>query len=183
MSITQIIPPDSRPIKTENSFTATFNAPTVNKYDWNVAGNTDVLMLALRPHSLYFLERVNFSLDISEQAFHQGFDTTLEAAVKYSSKGELVYGSKLPLLNYLTNFEIHQFAGGGRNRTETLVIDFRGVLKQVAAMNQVATITAFLSWSVYQIMDDNWRTAFENGKLWELISGVDPRFVKRIIEA
>lgn len=183
MSLSDILPEDSRPIKTDNSFIATFNNPTVNQYDWDVPANKNVFMLELRPYCIYLLDRVNFNLDIDQGAFHQGISTTLNAKVKYGTKQEMVFASPIPFLNYLTNFSIRQFAGGTGNRSETLTLDFDGVLNQVAAMNQAATITAYISWSIYQIKDTKWVKAYQNNRLWNLVNGLLPEVEARIMDS
>lgn len=183
MSISQILPADSRPFKTDNEFTATFNAPTVNRYDFNIAANKNVVMLDLRPSCIYFLERVNFSANITEQAFHEGqvsASDRIRLSIKYQTKSEAVYPTPIPFFNFLKNFEIHQFAGGTGNTSEKLTLDCSGSLKQVAKMLSVPTITIFVSWSIYQVKDSEWVQAYQNGNIWRLVSGIDRTLSRRI---
>lgn len=166
MSIHIEIPVDSKPIVTANSFTATFNAPTINRYDWGVAANLNNLVINLDQWSVYVIERVNFSMTVSESAYQEALIGGTEPAIslKYQSNNQVIFLTPQPFINYVDNLELLQYFWTTQNN-DALLADFTGVIAQSAAMGAPATIDALISFNIYRVISHRWVKNFIDQKL------------------
>jgi hypothetical protein len=166
MSIIKTIPQSSRYIQVDAIFTATFNNPTLNKYDFGIAANTNVVMLEpLTPTSIYIIDRYSFSANIAEGVFLESIDTIPTAQYKLRINPLQIYQKPIPCINYVDNAEsIAYFYSklGAKEQAsrDAFTVDFRGVLNQVPATVGQPTIKALLSVSLYEIIDKNFTQQF-----------------------
>lgn len=151
------IPVSAQPIFTDNRFVATFNAPTIGRYDWNIAGNQGQLVTAARENSVYILDSVAFSTSIPVGDFQSSLLPGLAPALNLrTSRARMpIYRAPLPFTNYFYPLPLTAFfnsQSGGDN----LLIDFSGLLKQIPATVGILTITAFVQMVIYEITDRQW---------------------------
>lgn len=150
MSISYKIPHQSYFIQTANLFAATFNAPTIGRYDFNVPANTAQTILALQPNTVYFIDRCNVGGTIAESDYLESIVTLPTAQIKFKQGNEAAYRLPIPIVNYIDNQEFNAWISTDKGSQE-LTMTFRGVLKQTAALVGVSPITIQVSLNLYQI--------------------------------
>ncbi|RQW04067.1 hypothetical protein EH223_08480 [candidate division KSB1 bacterium] len=160
MAIIKSIPLNSAFIQRNVIFTGTFNVPTLGVYDFNVAGNTDVVLLAkLNPDHIYMFERYSFSATLDEGVFLSAINTMPTIGVKMDLNRASVYQYPMPLGNYVDGQEAVAYFKTDKP-DDTLRITMRGVLNQVAAMVGIATVRAIFTCNIYDISDSKWCQEF-----------------------
>lgn len=169
MSISLHLPPATIPIQTETRFEANFNAPTVNRYDFNTSANTGVEVLELFRGSIYVLERINFSLDIDEADFKKSIptdQTNVEVptlSLRHFKRNQQIWQKPIPFINYVDNLEIVSYVLAAESN-DKVIANFRGQLVQVAGTTGDATITAQVQLNWYQVTDTGWYQKFLDTK-------------------
>jgi len=160
MSLVIQIPPGSDFRQPVIQFTAVFNAVTPGFYDWNSAGNTDVLFnpeFELKKNHLYLIDRYNFSADIAEldftTALNGGVMPTLQLRIP-SQTNRQIYPNAIPQINFVDGLEtlIAVFA----DQLDSLRGTFRGRLTQPFALIGTNSITVFFQANVYEIKNKAW---------------------------
>lgn len=163
MSLPIKLPVTARPTLTSNIFTATWNVPTLNRYDFtNVAGNQNQLVLSMTGSSVYVIERVCFSTSIQEGTFQESIDSTISVPrliFKTLKTGQQVFDRPLPFINYVDNLELLLFQPGDQS-DDQIIVTFEAVLNQVPATVSVVTIKAFLQLNIYEVQNTDWIRRF-----------------------
>jgi len=157
--IIKTIPKSSNYLQTVTRFTANFNVPAPGQYDFNTAANTGIVILEMNPHSVYFIDKINFSTTTPEEVFFSAVNTVPTATLRKSKDKGVIYQRPLPLVSYLKANEAIAFFWTRQN-DDSLIVDFRGILDQPAPLVGVPTIKAQLQLDIYQIMDENWIQLF-----------------------
>lgn len=160
MSITITIPTDSQPIITDDTFTATFNVPTVGKYDFGIAANTNQFSLKLSNQYVYLWERVNFSLDIPEDHFKSAINVAPQLIVTRKQGGMPVFRKPFKFINYVDNLEI-LFLDTTLQQDDEYLFTFSGILNQTPDLVGIGAITALLQFNIYEIVSTKWKTMYE----------------------
>ena len=153
---------DSWPILTANSFTATFNAPTLGRYDFGIAANQNQTLQAIKPQHIYIIERVAFSLNIASGVFQEAIDKTNgfpRLKITKKSRKKNIYAKDQPLIIYLNNFETVFFAQTPQTGDE-LQASFNGQFFQPGAIIGQPTIEAYLQFNIYEVRDPLWIKSF-----------------------
>lgn len=145
-----IIPPRSKYIPTANVFEATFNTPTISKYDFNVAGNTKQHIIDLQPNALYLLDRISTSANISEQDFTASLNVNPTFDLFRKIKSQREHPKPIPVINFTDNQDLIIWSYT-QKKNDSLVADFRGVLDQIPALVGVTSIKITVSLSIYEI--------------------------------
>jgi len=180
MSTVLSIPAYTQFLQPVKRFTATFNNPTLNKYDFGVAGNTDQPFLQVKKQYLYLFDTFSFSAQMIEGVFLKAVDddsngnpSTLISIRIPSQNNKLLYREKIPVINYVDNSETQYYAYSQQD--ESLVISFEGVLTQVDELIGEVTVKAQLTCNVYEIRNKNWIDNFldrtKHGQSVNLIGG------------
>src|SRR5574343_288405 len=94
------IPQQARYIPTSTIFTATFNNPTIGRYDFNVAGNQNILVEQLKPNVVYLIEKYSIGGNISELDYLGSIVDFPLLTIKRSVSSQIVYQKPIPLTNY-----------------------------------------------------------------------------------
>jgi len=163
MSIPIAIPVSAQVIPTVNRFTATFNAPTINRYDFGIAANTDQLILAMENRSIYIIEQVAFSMDIAEADFENSINIVPQIRFTRAVPATQIFQAPLPFANYFDGLNTYMFFSGvGGN--DVLQGTFTGILNQVPATVGKLTITANVQLQIYKINDQQWIAKFLDRK-------------------
>lgn len=163
MSLPLTIPVESRPFLTSNTFDADFGFPTVNVYDFGKAGNTDVSVLNLDRHSVYILERVNFSMDIDEGDFQQSISVVPTIILSKLVSKSPIWPTPQPFVNYIDNLEMLTFFWT-QNSGDALRMTFNGILNQIPATVGKFTINAFVQLNIYEVTSQEWKKHFLDPK-------------------
>lgn len=163
MSLHNTIPIRARPIQTATVFTATFNVPTVNRYDFNIAGNTNIRIFPIQERSIYYLDRINFSLDVPEADFKNAIDVIPTLSLKSEKTEVQIFPTAIPFINYVDNLEFQLYWEGEQNK-DFLLGTFRGVLKQPPALFGRLELKAQVQLNIYEIRDDWFKKYFKNPK-------------------
>lgn len=166
MSIPIPLPVGSKVFITKTIFTSTFNVPTINRYDFGVAANVDVPILTMAPNTTYLFERVNFSCNIALSSYQDSIDVIPELRIKKQSTNQLVWQNAMPFINYVDNLELYNFVKTDQE-DDILMGTFVGSLFQVPATVGKVTISAFISFNVYQITSTDWNNYFDGEKTEE----------------
>jgi len=168
MSLINRLTPSALPKETLNQFVATFNVPTVGVYDYtNVAANQNQVALELDGKYIYMIERVSFSASIDEGNYFESINVLPQIRLKYRDTPGLLYPFPFPCLNYKDNMEFNFYFNTPQDN-DALLVDFTGVLNQIAATVGITTIRAAFSMVIYEEHDNAVITAFKSGK-WKAI--------------
>lgn len=160
MGTTIAIPPDSNFLQPVRRFEATFNAPTLNKYDFGVNGNTLQKFLAMKASYVYLFDTFSFSASMDEGVFLGSVDTkngipSTKAAFRIPSQdNRILYRGGIPLVNYVDAKDVQFYAYSEQD--ESLTIDFEGVLSQSQELVGVSSIFAQITCDVYEIRNKDW---------------------------
>lgn len=154
MPITQRIPWRSLPIETLNVFEANFNAP-LGQYGFTQnTANQNQVVLNLKKEYIYLIDLLSFSSSIAEADYLLSLSptaTTPTARLKLQkASGTYLFPAPFPAVNYKDNmpFSLWVYSPQGNDQ---LLIDFFGVLDQVAATVGIPIIRAQVSFVIYQI--------------------------------
>jgi hypothetical protein len=155
MAIVQQLPPGTQFYQPVVRFSATFNAPTLNRYDFNTAANTGVPFQAMRKSFLYLIERYSFSGTIPEGVFFEAVDVvpTLEVRIPRETN-RMIHPNPIPLINYVDGLETLIYAYG--NQEQDLTGTFRGVLFQPGAIAGVPEIDVQVQFNIYEVKNVAW---------------------------
>lgn len=165
MSLPIKLPVTARPTLTSNIFTATWNVPTLNRYDFTaVAGNANQLVLQMTSSSIYIIERCNFSMSIPEGVFQESIDSAVsvpQMIFTTQKTGQQIFPKPQPFINYVDNLELLLFVPSNQSQDE-IRVSFESVLNQVAATVGIVTIKAFLQLNIYEVQNTDWISRFYN---------------------
>ena len=150
---------DTKPIITANQFTATFNVPTVGRYDFDVTANQSVKLIDLNATGLFVIERISYGLNMPAEAYNESIVTIPNVQFLTQKTQKPVLPNTQPFVVYFNNFETVMFVQTKQDQDE-LLITFRGQLQQVAATAGWPTVTANLSMNIYEIKNKDWIDLF-----------------------
>lgn len=163
MSLPIKLPISARPTLTANIFTATWNAPTVGKYDFtNVAANQNQTVYTLTGSSIYIIERACFGTTLSEANFQESIDSTIglpSLIFKTLKTGQQIFPRPLPFVNYLDNLELLLFIPSDQ-KDDQIVVSFEAVLDQIPDTVGIDTIRAFVQLNIYEVDNTAWVRRF-----------------------
>jgi len=163
MSIPITIPVDARPIFTDNTFTTTFNAFTLGRYDFTSDPTAqNQIVMKLNPDSVYILEGIEFSMDTGETDMHKSRDpafTSPRLRLTTVREQQELFTGGLPVSNYLDDFEIVLFYSSSQ-RGDFLRCSFEGVYRQRGDLVAQVELSAFLNLIVYEIKSTQWTGKF-----------------------
>lgn len=165
MSLPISIPVTARPTLTGNRFTATWNVPTVARYDFtNVVANQNQTVAVMTGSSVYIIERVCFGMTIPEGVFQESIDDTIslpQIIFKTLKSGVQIIDRPLPFVNYLDNLEILIYVPSNQQNDE-IQVSFECMLIQVPATVGIVTIKAFLQLNIYEVQCTEWINRFQS---------------------
>lgn len=167
MSLPIKFPVTARPTITQNIFAATWNAPTVGKYDFsNAVANQDQVVLTMTGSSVYIIERVSFSMSVPEGVFQSSIDSAVfvpQLVFKTAKTDVPFFDRPLPFVNYVDNLELLMFIPSDQSGDE-IRVTFQGVLDQVPATVGIVTIRAFLQLNIYEVQNSAWTSRFYHSR-------------------
>lgn len=160
MSLIKTIPQDSRYLSALVRYTATFNNPTLGKYDFTIPANEYQLVLGnIHKNNVYIIERHSFSASISEADFLLSIEVvpTLQLFMNLDGMNQKIpiYTLPLPMVNYIDGAESIAYFVSPRD-ADSLVATFRGRLGQPPSMVGLLTVVCQVSLDVYEVTDSVW---------------------------
>lgn len=167
MSIPLTIPVTARPFLTANTFTATFNAPTLGRYDFNVAANQNNIVIPIRHTSVYVLERINFSASVPEGVYQEAIDPTNllpNLQLLTTVQQVQIFPEKQPFINYVDNLSLLLFFHTTQDN-DNLLATFTGQFTQPAFMVGMVTMDVYIQFNIYEINDTDWVARYHDRKL------------------
>ena len=158
------IPPRSVYQKTPLHFRATFNNPTLGKYNFSAAA--PVVAFETTENTVFLIERISTSATIAEGTFLQNVETPLELSFRLRSTNEILFTKPLPMLLYYTNAE---FSGWTQRelKNDAIICKLTGILGQNADLVGIPQIDFLVALDVYRIdlteFQKSFRGAVESG--------------------
>lgn len=175
MSVSYQIPVESHFLTTTNIFTAPFNNNPGNpgKYDFTYeTGNKGQFVYLLQPDKVLLIERMSVGGDVSEASYFESIDILPQMRLRKSKTGENIYIQPFPIVGYMDNRDIvawvdstksgdlRKLGGVGQSvlvaapvagTKDELLMDFEGVLNQIAATVGKVEINININLSIYVI--------------------------------
>lgn len=159
MSIPITIPVGANPIFTSNSFTTTFNAFTVGRYDFTSdPTNQNNVVYTLDPNSIYIIEGITFSMSTPEGDFQRSIDPSLAfPLIKLTTlqTQQSLFTNNIPVMNYLNDFEIVLFFHSTQSGDQ-LLMSFEGLFSQTGSLVGQGVFTAYVQLILYEINSSMW---------------------------
>ena len=158
MSIGYVIPKTSRFVQTNSAFVATFNNPTLGKYDFAGAGGTSggtqlADILTMQANSVYFIERINIGGTIPQEEYLFGISTLPQATFFNATTKQQVLPQPIPIVNYIINQEVNSFVWTD-NDGQKLQLRLSGALSQTPFLVGQSTVTLNIALNIYDINDN-----------------------------
>ncbi|MGB7569592.1 MAG: hypothetical protein WBM07_17140 [Chitinivibrionales bacterium] len=141
-------------------FTATYNTPTLGKYDFN--GQKQVFVAKLLPRTAYLIDNVSIGGNISSENY-LGAIENLPSLVLQKSRGtgagEAIFESSLKILGFSNDRQVAVFFETGANNID-LVATLSGTLLQTAELFGVTAVKLSISFSIYVIDEVSYNKIF-----------------------
>lgn len=154
--ITYPLPRKIRYIPASATFTATFNTPTVGKYDF--AGTSKVLIPQMKEKSLYMIDSVSIGGNIAAGDYFDAIDTIPVLSLRKSLGAEKIL-QPIQINGYFTDRQIVYFFKSTQNKMD-LSADIVGVLKQTPALVGIPSISLIVTLTVYLIRDNEFEKQY-----------------------
>jgi hypothetical protein len=163
VAINSVIPQSSKLCIAGCVFKSSFGIPTVGKYDFTnylVGGNRSNVAvdigMAMNANYLYFFHQMNFSLSIDEGVFLRSIDPSKVPilSIRDSTDRKNIFHAPFRMFRYFENAAVDSFHYNS-NADAFIIADFQSVLIQVAETVGVADIYAQVSFSIYEIKDND----------------------------
>ena len=161
MSITYQIPHSARYLQTANIFTASFNSPTVGKYDFGVSANENVKIQDIFKGTIYLIERFVVGGNIPEDYYSGAIETFPKIKFKFKNTKSIVYKLPIPIVKYYNNLDVVAWVYTDLGNDE-LIADFTGLLDQTADLVGIDEIKLNISFAMYAIEDTNFKIRFRD---------------------
>ena len=158
MSIGYVIPKTSRFVQTNSAFLATFNNPTLGKYDFAGAGGTPggsslADILTMQSNSIYFIERINVGGTIPQEEYLYAISTLPRATFFNATTKQQVLPQPIPIVNYIINQEVNSFVWSDCDG-QKLQLRLSGILSQTPFLVGNLTVTLNISLNIYDVNDN-----------------------------
>lgn len=155
MALIYEIPPASNFFTPAARFDAIFNNPTVNRYDFGKAANTNINFQAIKGKHLYLIEKRSFSASMEEGVYLKNVVTQPEIRLSIQEQQNVsIYSSPLPMINYVDPVEGLVWAYAEQDGF--IDVSFSGVLSQSAELVGVVTVFAQFTADIYEIRNKKW---------------------------
>lgn len=165
MSVSYQLPTQARFISTSTIFTAVFNAITPGRYDFtNTVTNQNVTVIPFQPNTVYFIDKMSVSGNITEEQFLESIDVFPILYIKKKIKTENVYQNPIPIANYYDGSEISAWVNSDKNDDE-LQFTFQGMLAQPASMVGIGTVKLQVTLNIFAMDSSYYNRHYRDGQL------------------
>jgi len=147
--ITNQLPHNARYIPTSSVFTATFNTPTLGKYDFNSSGNQNTVILPnLDTNSIYIIADMQVGGNIPQEEYLAAINTTPFIRLKTKVTKEIVYASVIPVVLYSQSKDITAYVHSDKGGDQ-LVADMQGILNQTSYLLGLPSVSISITFSIF----------------------------------
>lgn len=157
--ITITVPTGSRPIYTENVFSADFNNTTPNKYDFQKIKANRQKLIDLRTRYVYLLDATYFSANMDEGVYQDAMDTSNDTPRLFfttkTSGDQPAFGRPFNFINYVDNANTVLFIDQVPKKNE-LLINFQGLFSQPIELAGKLTMEVYIQFLIYEISAVEW---------------------------
>jgi hypothetical protein len=161
MSLVYQIPKTSHFISTSNTFTATFNVPTIGLYDFAVAGNVGQVVIPLNLNSVYLLNRITIGGTIPQEEYLFNIVTLPLLRLRYLKENQSIYRSPIPVVQFIDGMEAVAWLWTEQSR-DSLIMDLDiGQLSQDAFLVGVATVRINVCLTIFECFDNGFVQEFK----------------------
>lgn len=159
--ITYQIPHTARYLSESLRFSALFNVLT-GEYDFSENDtNKQVVLTEMKKNAIYFIDRMTVGADIPESVYTDSIDVVPSMRIKHEIAKKQVYKRPITLPQFSDNRDIGAWTYTDKT-DEVLIVDFEGVLKQVAETVGESEIRIYCAIDIYEINDNEFVRAFKN---------------------
>jgi|WetSurMetagenome_2_1015567.scaffolds.fasta_scaffold06083_10 hypothetical protein len=151
-----------RPIVTSNRFVASLSTPSVGYYDFEIAANTAQDIIELQPNSLYFIDGMQVSGDISQETFLDIQESPLYLYLKRKISGEIVFNNKIPIGAFCENKPLSGMLDSSKSG-DYLTGTLTGKLGQNDDTIGKTSIILQISFTIYAIDESSYNREFRKG--------------------
>jgi hypothetical protein len=162
MSIVYPIPHTARFIQTENIFSANFNVPTLNKYDFGIAGNLNQNCFEYQKNTVFLIERISIGGNVSEEIFNDSIHVTPLLTFKNRQSGYVIYQLPFKISSFYRSVDISTFTSSDISN-DFVTLTMTGLLNQVPATIGKATIKLVVSLSIFAIDNNVYNQMIRSG--------------------
>ncbi len=152
MSVTTTLPVDSKYHRKVIDFLATFNVPTLTKFDFDIPANQNIEFLTLPKNSLFIIDTMSFSMTIPEDFFQEARDIVPLLTIRKKANGENISITGHPIVTYLRQLPSLIFVYSSTN--DKLTASLIGTLDQTANLIGINTITASAQFNIYRVKNN-----------------------------
>ena len=146
--IQQILPRRIRLIPAAAIFSATFNAPTIGKYDF--AGQKQIFIPELTPNSVFLIDTITIAGDVASEDYLSAIDTTPIFSLKKTIGEENIFDMPIPIQSFSTDRQIARYFKTGLSNCG-LCATITGALNQIPAFIGVGSIRLSINFAIYGI--------------------------------
>lgn len=157
--ITYPLPRKIRFIPASAIFTATFNAPTVGKYDF--AGQQIVYVEKLLPNTVYLIDSFSIAGNVAAEDFLSSIDIIPNLNLRKTLNDENIFDVPFQIQNYSTDRQIVHFFKTGLNNCG-LAANLTGKLNQISAFIGLATISLSINFSLHAVDSSDFEKIYRN---------------------
>lgn len=163
MGVTYNIPHKARFIPTVTIFEAQFNNPTTGKYNFEVSANQNVEVIPLIGNTIYLIDRLSVSADISELHYQNAVELSPPlVSFKRKIQKEIVYQKDYPILNYIDDQDFTAWINSEKGG-DVLTVSIKGIIAQTNDLIGVSSIRIFLNMSIYAIDSNRFSEYYKKG--------------------
>lgn len=155
--ITYNLPRRIRYVPASGIFTATFNVPTVGKYDYN--GQVVTLAQRLLPNSVYLIDSLSIAGTVSSEDFLSAIDQIPQLTIVKTLNDENIFDGPIQIHSFSTDRQIVHFYKTGHNNTG-IAGKLTGVLNQIPDFVGLATISLSINLSIHAIDESSFEKDF-----------------------
>ena len=155
--ITYQLPRRIRYIPATALFSATFNVPTIGKYDF--AGTKQVFIDTLLPNTVYLIDSISIAGNVASEDYLAALDIIPTFTLRKSFQNEHIFDRPIEIQSFSTDRQIVHFFKTGLNNCG-LVADITGRLNQIAAFIGIATIKLSINLSIHAIDESDFEKFF-----------------------
>jgi len=156
--ITYQLPRRIRYIPASAIFTATYNAPTVGKYDF--AGQQKTFILKLLPHTVYLIDSISIGGTVSAEDYLAALDVVPVFTLRKSLDEEAIFDVPFPIQGFSTDRQIVHFFKTGQNNCG-LIASITGTLNQTAPLIGISTISLSINFSIHAIDESSFEKTYK----------------------
>jgi len=165
MSVVTRIPSKSAVLSPNARFRATFNTPTLGKYDFTREGfpvdlvNKNVPMITLKRQSLYLVTNWRFETTVGADLYQQGIANNAIPRIALQLQNQsntLIFSTPLEMAAETGNSGIRTTQWFTVTQEDTLEATFTGQMDQIGDLINFPVINATFSLTIYQISDPRW---------------------------